>query len=543
MSDPTTDDAAVSVEDGGIRVSKSFSNDEFPVPAVVFEIASDREDPARLRIVDDIPESFPMDRVGFHPDYESEDWTAYNDHRVEFERVFEPGETLTTVYGIRDDDPDTDAFLGVPTVETAREGEEMDDVLGADGAEVVRDVLGGERSSLPGMDEPEQEPDTGGAAEDTGGTGASQDAVAAAADPAEAADPLDGLDAPDPDESAEPAESAESAESAEPVDPVVTGADEEPDGTEPTDSVAPDIGVDELQPAEPQTDEPESPDPRPVPDEAIAAVTPHDTRIEKPQAGESGGAEADDAASEPDADDATDGRSDATGDESGGTDEDDGSDAAPVTETGGVAAALAAEIRSGEVDEEDLDVLQEELDLGTPNSVDVRLSRVQSRLGDLAAYVEALQTFIDEEGTADGVLAEIQTEIDDLDDAVGDLSVRAERADSEREGLADDVADVEEFVESVRDEVSALADDLETTDDRVGAVEDHAETIDDELGDVWDDIAEVDARLVEVEKTVEDTVGDSEVSLEELEGEIARIDEELAELEEFRERLSDAFGA
>ncbi len=507
MSDPTTDDAAVSVEDGGIRVSKSFSNDEFPVPAVVFDVTSERDDPVRLRIVDAIPESFPMDRVGFHPDYESEDWTAYNDHRVEFERVLDPGETLTTVYGIRDDDPDVDAFLGIPTVETASEGEEMDDVLGADGAEVVRDVLGGERSSLPGMDEPEQSSEDG-AAE---AVGASQDAVAAAADPA--ADPLDGLDAPETDE---PDES--------------DAADAETTETEPDEPVAPAIGADELRSAEPadsdsEADDQESAEPHPVPDEATAAVTPHDSRLE--------GARSDTSPAT--------GDEPAAGVEAGESGE--GNDETPATAAGGVAAALAAEIRSGEVDEEDLDVLKEELDLGTPNSVDVRIDRLQSRIGDLSAYVEALRTFIDEEGTADGVLAELQEGIADLDETVADLDERTERAASEREGLADDVAAVEEFVESVREEVTAVADDLEATEERVDAVETHAETIDDELGDVWDDIAEVDARLVEVEEAVEETVGASESSLPELEDEIARIDEELAELEEFRERLSDAFGA
>lgn len=516
MSDPTTDDAAVSVEDGGIRVSKSFSNDEFPVPAVVFDLISERDDPIRLRIVDTIPESFPMDRVGFHPDYESDAWTAYNDHRVEFERVLDPGETLTTVYGIRDDDPDVDAFLGVPTVETAPEGEEMDEVLGADGAEVVRDVLGGERSSLPGMDEPDQVTEGDDLAESVG---PSQDAVAAAADPEDVVDPLDGVDDPESDASEE--------------------------------SATPEVGVDELQSAEPQSEESQSDEsqsvaPRSVPTDATAAVTSHDDRAEasqtvvseepeEPVVAEKARTEASETGDDGDVpDDGPDDESAVTPDES---------DGARTSDSGSVAAALAAEIRSGEVDEADLDLLQEELDLGTPNSVDVRISRLQSRLGDLSAYVEALQTFIDEEGTADGVLAEIEDEIGELDDAVGELTARAERADSEREGLADDLADVEEFVENVRQEVSAVGDDLEETDDRVDDVEAHTETIDEELGDVWDDIAEMDARLVDVEETIEETTGESDVSLAELEGEIARIDEELAELEGFRERLSDAFGA
>ncbi|OYR86715.1 hypothetical protein DJ72_01870, partial [Halorubrum distributum] len=105
MSERTAE-AATTVDEDGIRVEKSFTDDAFPVPAVMYTLSSHREDPVRVRIVDRIPESFPMDRVGFHPEYESENWTAYKDHRVEFERVIDPDESVETVFGIRDDDPD-----------------------------------------------------------------------------------------------------------------------------------------------------------------------------------------------------------------------------------------------------------------------------------------------------------------------------------------------------------------------------------------------------------------------------------------------------
>jgi len=86
----------------------------------MYELSSSREESVRVRIVDRIPESFPMDCIGFHPEYESDNWTAYKDHRVEFERVLDPGEAVETVFGIRDDDPDLDGFLGAPVIEQSR---------------------------------------------------------------------------------------------------------------------------------------------------------------------------------------------------------------------------------------------------------------------------------------------------------------------------------------------------------------------------------------------------------------------------------------
>ncbi len=153
MSERTAE-ATTTVDEDGIRVEKSFTDDAFPVPAVMYELSSTREDPVRVRIVDRIPEPFPMDRIGFHPEYESENWTAYKDHRVEFERVIDPGEEIETVFGIRDDDPDLDGFLETPVIEHVPVGEEIEDVLGAGDTDAVREVLSGDRSTLPGMEEP-----------------------------------------------------------------------------------------------------------------------------------------------------------------------------------------------------------------------------------------------------------------------------------------------------------------------------------------------------------------------------------------------------
>jgi len=74
-------------------------------------------------------------------------------------------------------------------------------------------------------------------------------------------------------------------------------------------------------------------------------------------------------------------------------------DAAPATAPDeGLAAALAAEIRAGGVDDADLETLRSELDVGVPRSVDVRIARLQSSVADIEAYADALAEFIDGEG-------------------------------------------------------------------------------------------------------------------------------------------------
>ncbi|MFC6825390.1 hypothetical protein [Halopelagius fulvigenes] len=147
----------VYVSDGDVKVEKSFVAEEFPVPAIKFRISSDSEEAVHVRIVDSIPKDFPMEGVGFHPDYESENWTAYKDQRVEYERTLEPEESVTTVYGIRlNTVNEASSFLVEPVLErppVPAEGEEADhaddgveDILGEDRSQLVRDALQGNGS-------------------------------------------------------------------------------------------------------------------------------------------------------------------------------------------------------------------------------------------------------------------------------------------------------------------------------------------------------------------------------------------------------------
>ncbi len=158
MSDNTRSEETISIAEDRLSVEKSFTNSEFPVPAVSFRIRSDREEPVRVRVIDEIPESFPMERIGFHPEFEGDNWTAYENHTVEYERVIDPdADGVHTVYGIRAEDPDVDAFLTTPSVTQALLDEEIESVIGADDSEAVREVIAGDRDTLLGIDETEDE--------------------------------------------------------------------------------------------------------------------------------------------------------------------------------------------------------------------------------------------------------------------------------------------------------------------------------------------------------------------------------------------------
>ena len=572
MSERTAE-TTTTVDEDGIRVEKSFTDDAFPVPAVMYELSSTREDPVRVRIVDRIPESFPMDRIGFHPEYESDSWTAYKDHRVEFERVIDPGDTVETVFGIRDDDPDLDGFLGSPVIEHVPVGEEIEDVLGAGDTDAVREVLSGDRATLPGMEEP-LAPDAD--------VEASEEAAGDLADHAPDEPEVDEDELDDEPPAADAEEATEDAPEAE--------TDDEGDGSE---------ADEELEEAD-EAPEADDPAPRAV-TAGTAAVT---ERVEEADAEEDEDADDEEAgATEDDA-------APAVGDEADTEPEpsDADADAEPpriAAPESGLAAALAAEIRAGEVDDDDLETLRSELDMGVPRSVDVRIGRLQSSVADIEAYADALAEFIDGEGTAREILDDLDEQLAAVEAEMTALDERVASADTDREDIREEVSRVDESVSSVTDEVETVtgrveevddrvdtvaadvssvdesvtsveesvervtddvsrlddesaslgeavddlgedvetlyesvddtAADLEATENRVDDVEDRLGRFDEEFDDLWNDLAEVDTRLTDIE----DRLGGD---LDDVEAELEAINDHLEELEAFRNRLNEAFG-
>ncbi|WP_224269021.1 hypothetical protein [Haloprofundus salinisoli] len=512
MSQEPDHEGTVTVSAGGVSLEKTFAADEFPVPAIKFVIRSERDDVVDVRLSDDIPESFSMERIGFHPDYESANWTAYEDQFVEYERSLDPDEEVLTVYGIRvDDEEDVSAFLTEPMLETivpGDEGDTVESVVGDDRSEVVRNVLADEATALPGLE--------------------ADDPVAAGLDTSESSDPAaDDADAPEPlaledpladDPLSEVPEIAEeppetTGESTETTDepaettdePVeTTDTDDEPEPLALEDPLSTSDEADESVESSESVDE-STPVPRSLSSDLTAAVvarqsdaTPLGTQFD----------EVSDETPAPDAEvEATPVAAVAA-------------DAAPSPQTG-VAAALADEIRSGDVDDEDLELLRDELDLGLPRSVDVRIRRLQSQMDDLKAYSDALETFLDENGTADELVTDLRGELESL-------SATADKLETDVAALREDRTDLASTV----DDVSGRLDGV---DERVASVDAGVESLDDEMGEVRSDLADLDSQLVSVEELSADERA-------ELEAELELIRQELEALDSFRDRLSSVFG-
>lgn len=529
MSEDRDQDSVVTASADGISVEKRFERDRFAVPAIEFTIRSDRDEPASVRLVDHVPEEFPMDSVGFHPDFENDNWTAFKDHRVEFERDFDPGEEVVTVYGVRlSETEDASDFMGEPELtavaggadvppdplasvsdgpQSPMDGNTITDIVSEQGNQVVRDVIAGETDTLPGLGD-------------------------------------------------DPAESAEGATDADPLaDPLAdAGADADESSVEADPPGEPAIELPgETDVLGESVDEPAG---EPEPADDPEPVEPADVAVEP--------TEADDGellTAEPD-----------------------------LPASGTVAAALAEEIRQGSVSDADLSVLRQELDVTLPESTNVRIRHLQSRVEDFAAYTEALEEFIDENGTASRVLDEFEASVEairdeqaetreridalaaDFETVSGNLDGTQERIDDVRDDLAD-VRDHEAEIESIREELTGLDDleerleaidelrtdvaavrgEFEELEELVGANTDDVTALGETLANVEEalaGVADVEGDLAAIDERVEslaDSVSATERSLEsavsDLQADVESITDDVEEIRAWRDQLKGVFGA
>jgi archaellum component FlaC len=298
-------------------------------------------------------------------------------------------------------------------------------------------------------------------------------------EPAESVDDHESVDdGPTDDEPAEPDTSIQLD------DP---GIEEESTESEPESEPEPDAADDDPEPAEASAGELES---------AMADV------------------DADAEAAEADGDStAAEGGSDADGDSASGIGAEEavehGNGTAAAVATEDLASALADQLRDGEVADEDLETLRDALgadieaaaaeaagDAELPGHVEAKLDKLQADVDEVVAYTGALESFLDDAGTADELIG-LQEEFAGLEASVTALS--------------DDLEAVEDDVDEMDDRLDSMADATASLDERVGAIETNVgdlrsdlERMEDGLGeDLAERVADVEDELAEMEDDIE----------------------------------------
>lgn len=230
--------------------------------------------------------------------------------------------------------------------------------------------------------------------------------------------------------------------------------------------------------------------------------------------------------------------------------------AVPGPETGSVVARLVEELRRNDVDGDQKAILREQLDLGVPSQTKARIDQLTNRVETVAAYADALEEFIDEDGTAQEVIDDFETQVSALREDIATIREQTSSNTSEIGALTDDLGSLETQVdglEATLDDVGDQADDIEdslsTTDSQLENVEsdlrqaeDRIETnaqdvddLDTDLSEVEGDLSDVEERVTETEddvETLDDAAAELRNDLDDVDAEVGDVEDEVDELDE-----------
>jgi predicted nucleic acid-binding Zn-ribbon protein len=263
--------------------------------------------------------------------------------------------------------------------------------------------------------------------------------------------------------------------------------------------------------------------------------------------------------------------------EAGGAADADGAEGDAAAQNGAgsvnVTRAMVAEIQRGDVDDEVLSALQQVLGGGgtSDGATDARIQHLQNEISDIAAYTEALEEFLAENGTGEQVIEDFrnqlnsfQSELDDIQSMAVKNREAVESVQSTVDSVDGRIGDVEGTVGSLDNEVGSLRDSVSTVEDEVGSLDETVGEIEGEVQSLDETVDSVEGRVDSVEQQVGDVDGieeslqsleeqmddlraemdsvSSQVSEVDVESEIEEIESEIEELKQWREQLSSVIG-
>jgi phage shock protein A len=174
--------------------------------------------------------------------------------------------------------------------------------------------------------------------------------------------------------------------------------------------------------------------------------------------------------------------------------------------TGSVVEQLARELREERAPEDSLAFIEEEFGTATDSSgsLEARLTQVQEDVANLRSYTNALEDFLDEEGSAQEIVDEFESRL---------------------EGFEADVDRIEASTGALNEELQTLQDDLSEFDDSLDSLSSNYAELADEVSGLRADIAETEDRLPEYD----------------IDEQFTEIEDELSELNGFVKSLKSAF--
>ena len=212
------------------------------------------------------------------------------------------------------------------------------------------------------------------------------------------------------------------------------------------------------------------------------------------------------------------------------------------SDTGSIVRTIAKELDRGIAGPEEREMLREQL-RPSEDSHDPKIKGLQQQISDFEAYIDALEDFLETEGTADQVYDRFQDEIDALDGELEELSEEFEPILDEVDTLDDQLDSLEDELTTADSRLDQIADGLDDVDTEVGALDSRIDNQENQIEDMSDELDEFDERVDDID----DELSEIESGIENLRGEIREdiraLEDDIEDFEELRERLASVFGS
>ena len=115
-------------------------------------------------------------------------------------------------------------------------------------------------------------------------------------------------------------------------------------------------------------------------------------------------------------------------------------------------------------------------------STELRVDRLSARVEEFATYAEALESFLNEHGTAPEFVDRVESRVDDIDERITDTRNDLEMKLDEE--LSTETTDLRSELGETQSEVAALRDDLGTVQEDVTALREEIAALSEDVGEL-----------------------------------------------------------
>jgi predicted nucleic acid-binding Zn-ribbon protein len=221
-----------------------------------------------------------------------------------------------------------------------------------------------------------------------------------------------------------------------------------------------------------------------------------------------------------------------------------------------VVARMAAEIRQQQVSADDVKLLRQAFEMAGENggTTAAKVDQIQDDIADLRAYTNALEEFLDENGTANEILDGFEQQVSSFESQLSNLQSSLESNSEQLESVTATVNGFDEDIQSLSNEIDSISEEINSVTERVESVDEQVDSVTEEMeslsGDVDevssqvdtmdDDIAEFESSLDSVESEVEDL--QENVTDEDVTARMEELEQEISDLQTWQEQIKETFG-